>query len=470
MPDVVLLIFYLVLIGVPVTLAGGATVFAAETAPRGRHGRMRSGHLVAGACVASAGLTLMALVAWSTHEDVHYDDFGSALTLLAAIMGAATFVLGLGPFVPWLLGVLGRGGARVPAALRLAARHLADRRARTAPAVAATMTATAFTVAVATMAAAGNAQSRAQYVPQARPGALVVRLDPGRPALGIAAVQQELPGTDVAQGVAPVDPFSLTVWSADSATSFSTYIGGQALLRYLTGDPSFPYDEGRAVAVTSEQGRHDTVTIEYRAPQDPPGEPRISRTVPATVAAPAATGVEAVFLPGELVLGMGIKLELEALIVDPALHRVTAADRDRVQERLGESGQAYLEEGFRPSPYWMFFAGAAVPAALAGALAATVRSRRPDRLLLRVGGSPAAARGLTACRAALAAACGAVPGAAAGCVAGLLPAWPFTASVDWDPVPRVPFETPWSSIALAAVALPVLAAAVALLLRPGRRR
>ncbi|MFF0866050.1 hypothetical protein ACFYUV_30155 [Nonomuraea sp. NPDC003560] len=468
MPDLVSLIFFLALIGGLVMLACGATVFAAETAPRGRQGRMHSGHLVAGAWVAAAGLTMMALVAWSTHEDVHYDD--SLFPYLAAVVGATTFVLGLGPFVPWLLGVLGRGGARLPAALRLSARHLADRRARTAPAVAATMIATAFAVAVATMAAAGTAQSRAQYVPQARPGALVVRLDTARPAPGIAAVRQELPGTDVAQGLTPVHPFDLTVSTADSATSSSrAYIGDQALLRYLTGDPSFPYDESRAVAVTSEQGRHDTVTIEYSAPEDPPGEPRISRTVPATVVPPPVGGVEAVFLPAKLVLGMGVKLELEALIVDPSLHRVTAADRDRVQERLGESGQAYLEEGFVPSYGWLLFPGAAVPAALAGALAATVRSRRPDRLLLRAGGSPAAARGLTACRAALAAACGAVPGAVAGCVAGLLLAWPFTTSVDWDPVPRVPFETPWSSIALATVALPVLAAAVALLFRPGRR-
>ncbi|MFF4192585.1 hypothetical protein [Nonomuraea sp. NPDC001831] len=468
MSDLASLIFLLALIGVLVMLACGATIFAAETAPRGRHGRMHSGHLVAGAWVAAAGLTVMALVAWSTHEDVHYDD--SLFPLLAAVVGATTFVLGLGPFVPWLLGVVGQGGARLPVALRLAARHLADRRARTAPAVAATMIATAFAVAVATIAAAGIAQSRAQYVPQARPGALVVRLDPARLALGSAAVREELPGTDVAQGVGPVDPLSLTVSTPDSGTSSRTYIGVEALLRYLTGDPSFPYDEGRAVVVTSEPGRHDTVTIEYHAPEDPPGEPRISRTVPATVVAPPAGGAEAVFLPGQLVLGMGIKLELEALIVDPSLHRVTAADRDRVQERLGEGGQAYLEEGFRPSPYWLLFAGAAVSAALAGALAATVRSRRPGRLLLRVGGSPAAARGLTACRAALAAACGAVPGAAAGGVAGLLLAWPFTTSVDWDPAPRVPFETPWSSIVLLAVAIPVLAAAVALLLGPGRRR
>ncbi|MFI7697288.1 hypothetical protein ACIBQ6_50060 [Nonomuraea sp. NPDC049655] len=196
MPDLVSLIFFLALIGVLVMPACGATVFAAETAPRGRHGRMHSGHLVAGAWVA----------------------------------------------------------------------------------------------------AAGTAQSRARYLPQARPGALVVRLDPARPALGIAAVRQELPGTDVAQGLTPVHPFDLTVSRADSATSSSrAYIGDQALLRYLTGDPSFPYDEGRAVAVTSEPVRHDTVTIEYSAPEDPPGDspgrsrPRSGRAVrTASCSGPAA--------------------------------------------------------------------------------------------------------------------------------------------------------------------------------------
>ncbi|MEU8326599.1 hypothetical protein AB0C33_50255 [Nonomuraea sp. NPDC048881] len=55
MPDLVSLIFFLALIGVLVMPACGATVFAAETAPRGRHGRMHSGHLVAGAWVAAAG-------------------------------------------------------------------------------------------------------------------------------------------------------------------------------------------------------------------------------------------------------------------------------------------------------------------------------------------------------------------------------------------------------------------------------
>ncbi|MFI7107539.1 hypothetical protein ACIBK9_14595 [Nonomuraea sp. NPDC050227] len=60
MPDVVSLIFFLVLIGGLVMPACGATIVAAETAPRGRHGRMHSGHLVAGAWVAAAGLTMMA--------------------------------------------------------------------------------------------------------------------------------------------------------------------------------------------------------------------------------------------------------------------------------------------------------------------------------------------------------------------------------------------------------------------------
>lgn len=93
-------------------------------------------------------------------------------------------------------------------------------------------------------------------------------------------------------------------------------------------------------------------------------------------------------------------------------------------------------------------------AALIGALVATARSNRPPEVLRRMG-SP---RALTAGRAALAAACGTVTGLPAGCVVGLLLAWPYTTSSDWEAPPRVPFETPWVPIGLLAVALPLLAA------------
>lgn len=223
--------------------------------------------------------------------------------------------------------------------------------------------------------------------------------------------------------------------------------------------------------VTSEDGQGDHVTIEYGRSPDDPVEPEITTTIPATVVEPAVPGLEAVFVPAKIMRDLGVPLTTEALIVDPSLRRVSEADRDRVQERLGGNGEAYLEQGGQPSTGWTYLAGATALVALACAPAATIRSNRAHRLLRRVaGGSPFAVRLLTACRAALAAGCGAIPGAAAGYVIGLLLSLPSTTSADWDPPPRAPFETPWASIVLLTAALPLLAAAFALLLRPGEPR
>lgn len=112
-----------------------------------------------------------------------------------------------------------------------------------------------------------------------------------------------------------------------------------------------------------------------------------------------------------------------------------------------------------------------VVVALGGALAATGRaaaSSRSRRVLLRVGGgSTASLRLFAACRAGLSAACGTGMGATAGCAIGLLLVWPMTVSIDWEPVPRVPFETPWSWISALVVGLPFVAAVVAGLCSPG---
>ncbi|GAA3570881.1 hypothetical protein GCM10022419_059680 [Nonomuraea rosea] len=458
-------LFLAVVVGVPAMLACGSTIFAAVTAPRGRYGRMRFDHLALGAFVAMGGLMVMAIMAWLTREDGHYDDFGSGLIVFAAIFGAGVFILGLGPFVPWLLGVLGQGGVWLPAAFRLAARHLAYQRARTAPAVATTMAATAVTIAVAITTAAGTAQERQNYSPRARPGALVVAFSTEDAATARVAVQQVLPGVPVAQGLGSRWPANFNVRTDYPSTS-EAYVGDQALLRYLTGNPSFPYDEGRAVTVTSEDGQYDTVEIDYYSSNNP-DDPKVGKVIPTITVEPAAPGVEGVFIPAKILQGMGAQLDAEALIVDPSLHRVSEADRDRLQDRLGDSDEAYLEQGFQAPTGWRYVAGPMALIALAGALVATIRS---NRLLRRPNtGSSSAARVLTACRAALAGACGTVMGAFAGCVIGLLLAWPFTTSVDWEVPPRVSFETPWASIGLMTAAIPLIAAVIALFFRQGKR-
>ncbi|TYB70273.1 FtsX-like permease family protein [Nonomuraea sp. PA05] len=452
MPDIGFLLFFVALYGVPVMLTCCATVLAALAAPRGRHGGVRASFLSRGASVAGMGLVGMAIAAWNTSEDGTYDDFGSAMTELAAVYSAAVFLLGLGPAVPWLLGVLGR----LPRPFRAAARHLADDRARTSPAVATTMVATAVTVALAIVAHAQTAQSRANHEPLAQPGALVVNFDPEQAAAAEAAVRQELPGVPLARGYEVGSTGHLDVSDSED----TAYIGDRALLRYLTGNPSAPHDPRTAVVVTADPQPGHTVQLRHglTGPDDSK-----TRSIQAATAGPVAGGLERVFVPMEFVQGLGLRLDVVALIVDPVLHRASEADRDRIAARLGDDAGVYLEQGYRGTDNWRYLAGVVAFIAVAGALVATARSHRP-RVLRRIG-SP---RLLTACRAALAAACGTVPGVVAGCVAGLLLAWPATTTAGWEVVPRVPFETPWALIGLLTVAVPVLAALAGL--SPGAGR
>jgi hypothetical protein len=165
------LVLLYVALGIPVALACGSVVFASESAKRAH---LRPWLLFWGAILMVIGLLVMALIAWSTREDRHYDDFGSAMQALAAIIGGSLFLTGMGPCVPYLLSILRRRSPRLSPAIRLAARDVARNSRRTALPIATTMVMTAFAVALMIVAVAGTAQNRAGYYPQARPGALLV--------------------------------------------------------------------------------------------------------------------------------------------------------------------------------------------------------------------------------------------------------------------------------------------------------
>ncbi|MBG0816231.1 hypothetical protein [Planomonospora sp. ID82291] len=470
-------------LGVPAALVCGSVVFAARSAPAGRHDPVPGHHLLRGAALSAAGVAVMALTAWLTHEDEHYDDFGAAMTGLAGVAAGALLIFGLGPFVPWLLGVLGRNAVRLPAVLRPAARHMAGRPYRTAPGVAAATAATAVAVAVMIIGFAVTAQDRAAYRPSVRPGALLVAgFPPDRAAAVRAAVQRELPGVAVVQNNRPSGSGSVIVETSRSSEHSSLYeeypdvcanasthhctaiyIGDRALLRYLTADPSPRYGEGTAVVIAADGDEADSAEIRYSSADGP----SLSRTVPAITVSPADPWPGGVFIPEEAVRDLGLRLEPERLIVDPSLHRTSVAERERLDHRLGEGALTYLERGFEAPAGWPSTVAVVIPIALAGALIAA-RSTGSGPVPPRLGGGRAALRLLVSCRAAYGAACATVTGACAGCVIGLLLAWPMTTSSDWEPLPRVPFDTPWALIAALVVGLPVLAAAVAALAPPGR--
>ncbi|GAB3136340.1 hypothetical protein [Microbispora hainanensis] len=427
----------------------GSMVLAARSVPSAPGALVRRRPLAWGSALLVGGCAVMALAAWSTHEDVHYDDFGSAMTLLAAIAGGALVLLGLGPFLALLLGVAGRRSV------------LARDRARSVPAIVATMSATALAVTVVIVAAAATSQNRAGYRPEARPGALLVHgFSAADAPAALAAVRRELPGVPVVETYRGIRPYSLHADGADLPERYgavtSGVIGDGALLRYLTGDPSTPYEENTAVVVTPGDAEVASVTIEHNLLGQDGDTAPVVKQVPAVVVRPSDPSVEEVFLPVKVFRDLGQDLRPDALIVDPSVHSTSETEQRRLDRSLGGVAQTYVERGYRPPSDWRIavvaVVVAAVVVALAGALVAAGGADAPSDAPSDARSWQAAAR-----RAALAAAIGTAVGVAAGCLAGLLIAWPATTSSAWEPPPRAGFATPWPWIAALAAGLPVLA-------------
>lgn len=339
------------------------------------------------------------------------------------------------------------------------------------------MVATALAVTVIIVAAAAAEQNRADYKPEARSGALLVRYFSAADAPAVlAAVRRELPGVPVVQTYRhrEIRPYSLHAGDVDlperHGVITSGVIGDGALLRYLTGDPSTPYEENTAVVVTADDVEVGSVTIEYDLIGQGATAPAIKQ-IPATAARPADPSTKEVFLPARVFRDLGRDLEPDELIVDPSVHSTSEMERQRLDRRLGDVAQTYVERGYQPPSGWRIVVAVAVVVALGGALVAAGRvpGARSRRVPPRAGGPDARPRWSAACRAGLAAAIGTAVGVAAGCLIGLLLAWPVTTSSWWEPAPRAGFATPWPSIAALAAGLPVLAAAVAASVRTAVR-
>ncbi|MFB4262338.1 hypothetical protein [Nonomuraea sp. GTA35] len=457
-----------VLLAIPLGIASAAVTAAALSAPHDRHGRVGRVYLVGGLFVSFAGAWLVALSAWLGREDSGLGAFPFLGMLLLGLVGAGLLVSGLGPSSSWLLGIFDRHAARLPLPARLAARDLAGRRRSTAPAVAVTMIATAFGIALTIIAVGVTGQSRAGYLPQARPGALLVGHFSAADAGTVrAAIERELPGVPVAQSERLSDAsrfFQIRAEDYDQpqeVVHWPHVIGDGAMLRYLTGHQSTPYDENTVVVVTNADVQADAVEIVHAVDKRDGDRPTV-RIVPARVARTADPTMETVFVPSKIVRDLGFRLEPDELIVDPTLRRVSVDEQERLDGRLGdEVADTYVERGFQPATGWVPVVAAAFLVAAGGALA-TGRGRtvspRPARVLRHVTGRRSAFRWFAASRTGLAALCGTVLGAVAGIPIGMSLIWVWTTT--WEEPDRVPFETRWALIAAMAAALPLLAAAL----------
>ncbi|MEZ7127723.1 hypothetical protein ACBR40_20535 [Nonomuraea sp. AD125B] len=217
------------------------------------------------------------------------------------------------------------------------------------------------------------------------------------------------------------------------------------------------------MVVTSASVQVDSVTLAYEIDKD--DETTASKTDRAIVARTSDPHMETIFVPSKIVRDLGYQLQPRALIIDPTLHRVTAQEQQRLDDRLDDAvAEIYVERGFETPIGWLPVAMAAFLAALICALtsgfgqAANLSQARVMRRASR--GKATAFRWFCASRSGMSALCGTVLGAIIGCPAGMFLLWPLTMSTTWDDPARVPFETPWPAITAIVIGLPLLAAAL----------
>ncbi|WP_203983117.1 FtsX-like permease family protein, partial [Sphaerisporangium rufum] len=351
--------------------------------------------------------------------------------------GALAAMVGLVLLTPWVVQAAADRTARLPLALRFAGRDAARNRSRTAPAVAAVAAVTATFVTLLVGMSVSDAVSAHMYRPGEVPGALAIRggdVEPQARRRLMEAVRRVLPEvplvaayrtTDV-HVASDIDLCRSSAMCTGDGGAFPVF-GGPDLLRYLLGrdDPAAvaALAAGRAVVFTPEMIRDGTVTL-Y---QERRGGPVPLRSVPATAAVPRVPGLEAVMFSTGLAGELGVKPDLERLVVDPARHRVTPDEEQRLV-RLLEDGETWIsvtvERGYR-SPYSMLllaFGAAAALLALGGTFAATglaAVDARPDVATMgAVGAPPRMRRLVTGAQAAFITGTGVVLGALCGLVIG----------------------------------------------------
>ncbi|MFB4310812.1 FtsX-like permease family protein [Actinomadura sp. GTD37] len=463
---------------VPAAQAARMDVVAALAGRREPPGRGRRGWPVLGGALAVAGVALCL-------EGVRkWREFGAAI-------GAAAIIIGLVLACPWITGAAGRAARPLPLPLRLAVRDAARNRARTAPAVAAIMAAVAGITALAIGGASDFRQEQVEYQARLPMGSALVRPPLGRADEVGDAVRRDLPGVPVVALKALPGPDGVCAgddWARCPAVTFAAerdadasfdlmdnVVGGAREARMVLGhdDPAVAaaLDAGKVVLFRARPpaGGTTTAKVFYWA-DDKEHTVRTIRDLPA-VAAPGDPHVRAI-VPPEAAAKIGLPVRTEAFGVDRADHRVTEAERARLDRTLDaftrEDGSVYVERGFTDSfgKVTLMLAGAAAALALGGSLIATglaSADARPDLATLgAVGARPGTRRMLTMGRAAFIAALGCWLGIAGGLVPGIAVTHPLTGDVpDGVPAHGVIVDVPWTLLLAVGLGIPLLVALVA---------
>ncbi|GAB3152567.1 FtsX-like permease family protein [Microbispora hainanensis] len=463
-------------------VAASRTDPVAVLSGRRERGRERAGRPVLGTVLVVAGTA--ATIASAGHD--------IAWTATSALVTQ----LGLVALVPVFLAATARLAARLPLPLRFAARDAVRNRGRTAPAVAAVMTAVVALVSVGVAGHSVVAQRSVLDYAQAPAGALQVTGPDLTPELWDrvrSAVREELPaGVPLIEARmlatrsgAPLYAFvpddaseSHRMVVSDAAGSGGLLVGGEDLLRYVLRreDPGAvaALREGKPVVLNPDVIRQGEVRIELAPATGEEAPPPL--TLPAVGVRPTGQGWARVVVSPEVAAKNGYAAVTCMLVVDPADFRTPQATAGRIAakvERITGMAVVRLETPQTPGDtLFLVVLGIAAAVLVLGmtsvaTMLAAVEARPDLETMSAVGAAPRVKRAVVAGQALVIALLGSVAGVLAGLAPGVAAAWrpaPFPAVVvradgTTTMVPADPaIAIPWALIGLLVVGLPLLAA------------
>jgi putative ABC transport system permease protein len=415
---------------------------------------------------------------------------GSATGILVALVvgGSALAQIGLIVCSPALVGLAGRLSGRFPLPVRLALRDASRHRGRSAPAVAAVLTAVAGSVAVALIVTATDAKDRRDYVATAPTGTVTVQLNANssdghtaNPGAVIAALRPALPRftaypirtvlNSCPEGT-PCGQFAVLPVNDTPASGFSRpvtlyneqlVVGGASALPVLAGVSSSAARDvlthGGLVSFdpTLVRNGHATVgytsTTEAAPPDGSNGRAAHEISVPAVFVKAQAPMGQAI-VSEALAQRLHLITTIDTVAIRP-VHTPSRAQQDAANAAVPNSAIS-VERGYQSrysTGLLALILGATIVTVGAAGIStglAQADARADHATLLAVGATPRVRRSLAASQALAIAGLGSV----LGLISGLVPALAYVGAIN-----SLTLVMPWGTLALLLVGVPVLASA-----------
>jgi putative ABC transport system permease protein len=471
----------------------------------GRRGQVRTPRKVPtiGVALLGAGAGLAALGSTATLARTTSGKgiSGGTTGMLAALVvgGSALAQIGLIVCSPALVGLAGRLSTRFPLPARLALRDASRHRGRSAPAVAAVLTAIAGSVAITLVVSATDAKDRREYLAAGPTGSVTVTLgtnaSPGEtvtPANAVAALRPVLP---------PFTAYSLRMINGRcNSSSGCTYVeiqpqkfresgnsrlrgayvshpdalivGGSDALPILANAPSSAakdvFAHGGLVSFDPSLVRNGRAIVGYSTPAEMASTTTRDSLTVHEISVPAVyVKAQTPMVRTVLSEGLAQRLHLTPTVEQLVLrtvHTPTQAQQDGANAALPNSSIS-VERGYHSrysSALLALVLGATVVTVGAAGIStglAQADARADHATLLAVGATPRVRRSLAASQALAIAGLGSL----LGLISGLVPALAYVGAVQ-----SLTLVMPWGTLALLLVGIPILASAGAYLVTRSR--